>query len=63
MENINWFALVIAALSMLIVGFRWYHPKVFGTIWMKEIGMTEERAKNSNMLLIFSVSVILAFFV
>ncbi|NQY29628.1 MAG: DUF1761 domain-containing protein [Flavobacteriaceae bacterium] len=63
MENINWLALVVAALSTLVVGFVWYHPKVFGTIWMKEIGMTEEKAKKGNMALIFSVSVILAFFV
>jgi len=62
MENINWLALVVAALSTLVVGFVWYHPKVFGTIWMKEIGMTEEKAKNSNMGLTFGVSVILAFF-
>lgn len=61
MENINWLALVVASLSTLVVGFVWYHPKVFGTIWMKEIGMTEEKAKNSNMGLTFGLSVILAF--
>lgn len=63
MENINWLALVVASLSTLVVGFVWYHPKVFGTIWMKEIGMTEEKAKNSNMALTFGVSVVLAFLV
>ena len=61
MENINWLALVVASLSTLVVGFVWYHPKVFGTIWMKEIGMTEEKAKNSNMALTFGLSVVLAF--
>ena len=49
MENINWLALVVAALSILVIGFIWYHPKVFGTIWMKEIGMTEEKAKKGNI--------------
>ena len=61
MENINWLALLVSSLSTLVVGFVWYHPKVFGTIWMKEIGMTEEKAKNSNMGLTFGLSVILAF--
>ena len=49
MENINWLALAVAALSTLVIGFIWYHPKVFGTIWMKEIGMTEEKAKKGSM--------------
>lgn len=30
---------------------------------MKEIEMTEEKIKNSNMALIFGISVVLAFFV
>lgn len=61
MENINFFALLVASISTLVVGFIWYHPKVFGTIWMKEIGMTEEKAKNSNMALTLGLSVVLAF--
>ena len=63
MENINWIALIVASLATLVVGFIWYHPKVFGTIWMKEIGMTEEKAKKANMPLIFGLSVVLAFFI
>lgn len=34
-----------AALSTFIVGFIWYHPKVFGTVWMKAEGLTEEQLK------------------
>jgi len=63
MDSINFLALIAASLSTLVVGFIWYHPKVFGTIWMKEIGMTEEKAKNSNMALVFGLSVVLAFLV
>ena len=36
--NPNWVALIVASLSTLVVGFIWYNPKVFGTIWMNEIG-------------------------
>jgi hypothetical protein len=51
----NWLAIVFAALSTLAVGFVWYHPKVFGTIWMKASGVDPEGGKNSNMLLIFGI--------
>lgn len=63
--EINYLALLLSALSTLFVGFIWYNPKVFGTIWMNETGMTEEKAKNSNMIKVFGLtifySLILAF--
>lgn len=61
--EINFFSLLLAALSTLVVGFVWYHPKVFGTIWMKESGMTSEKMKGGNMLITFSVSLVYAFFI
>jgi hypothetical protein len=60
--DINFLAIFVAALSTLIVGFVWYHPKVFGTIWMKETGLTEESMKGANMALIFGLAVVYAFF-
>lgn len=50
-----------AALSTLVVGFIWYHPKVFGTAWMKAEGLTEEKLKKGNMAMIFGLSFVLAF--
>ena len=61
--DFNFMALLLAALSTLIVGFLWYHPKVFGTIWMKESGTTEEKMNNSNLLVIFIVSIFYAFLI
>jgi len=61
--EINFLALLVAAFSTLVVGFIWYNPKVFGTIWMKESGMTEEKIKGSNMLMTFVVSFIYAFLI
>lgn len=61
MENINWIALVVAAIIPLITGFTWYHPKVFGTVWMKESGMTEEKAKNMNPGKTYGLAVLFAF--
>jgi len=60
--NVNFLALLLAAMSSLVVGFIWYNPKVFGNIWMKESGMTEEKMKGSNMIMIFGLSIVYAFF-
>lgn len=61
--EINFLALFVSALSTLVVGFIWYNPKVFGTIWMKEAGMTEEKMKGANMAVIFGLSVVYAFMI
>jgi hypothetical protein len=52
----NFYAILVSAFSSLVVGFIWYNPKVFGTIWMNETGMTEEKAQKGNMLKIFGLT-------
>ncbi len=59
----NYLALLLSALSTLFVGFVWYHPKVFGALWMKESGLTESKMKSGNMILIFGMAVIFAFLI
>jgi Protein of unknown function (DUF1761) len=61
--EINWLALLAASLSSLVVGFIWYNPKVFGNIWMKEAGINFDPAENFNMVKIFGLSIIYAFFI
>lgn len=56
--GINFIALVVAALVTLVTGFIWYHPKVFGTIWMKENNFTQEELRGGNMLKIFGFTYI-----
>ena len=53
----NFYAVLVSSLVTLLVGAIWYNPKVFGTIWMKETGMTEEKAKQSNMAKVFGLTI------
>lgn len=61
--NINFIALLLAAFSSLVVGFIWYNPKVFGTIWMREAGIQFDDAKKPNMGLILFGAFVYAFFI
>lgn len=54
--EINFVALFLAAITTLVTGFIWYHPKVFGTIWMRENNFTQEQLKTGNMLKIFGLT-------
>lgn len=58
--QINWIAIFVAALIPMILGFIWYHEKVFGATWMKSIGMTKEKALSVNMMGVFTISFICA---
>ncbi|MFC4817759.1 MULTISPECIES: DUF1761 domain-containing protein [unclassified Flavobacterium] len=53
----NIYAVLVSSLVTLLVGFLWYNPKVFGTAWMKETGMTEEKAQQGNMAKIFGLTI------
>jgi len=61
--NFNWIAILLAALSALVIGFIWYNPKVFGNIWMKEIGMTHEDVKGTNMFKMLAGTFVYAFLI
>jgi hypothetical protein len=52
----------LSALIPLVIGFVWYHPKVFGNAWMKASGLTEESIKGANMAKIFIITLIFSFF-
>ncbi|WNH08651.1 DUF1761 domain-containing protein [Thalassobellus suaedae] len=61
MELLNPIAMLVAAISALVVGFIWYNPKVFGNAWMQAAGMTDEQVKGGNMVKIFVLALIFAF--
>ncbi|MFK7786980.1 MAG: DUF1761 domain-containing protein [Crocinitomicaceae bacterium] len=57
----NMLIVLLAALIPMVVGFLYYNPKLAGTVWMKESGMTEERVQSGNMLKMLLLSFICAF--
>jgi hypothetical protein len=60
-QNLNWLAIIVAAISAFVLGGLWYSPLMFQKRWMKETGITEESTKNTNMLKIFGLAFILSF--
>jgi len=49
--NISWAADISATLVAMIIGYIWYHPSVFGTVWARVANLSPEsinsvRAKN-----------------
>jgi len=55
--------LLLSSFSSLFVGFVWYNPKVFGNIWMRESGVTEEKIKGGNIALTMLMAYVYAFFI
>lgn len=58
--EMNFLSLLLAALVPMVIGFIWYHEKVFGSAWMQAVGMTKEQINTGNMVLIFGVSFLCA---
>jgi hypothetical protein len=64
MVKMNLLIVLAAAVIPLIIGFIWYHQKVFGAAWMKASGVNpEEGGKKPNMALIFSLTFVLSFLI
>lgn len=52
MFDVNWLAVVLAALTGFAVGGVWYGP-IMGKRWMGAVGLTEEQVKQGSMPLIY----------
>jgi len=56
---LNYWAIIVSALSTFLIGGLWYSPALFGKIWMRENGFTEEDMKKGNMAKIFGLAFLL----
>ncbi len=59
----NFLSPVVAAFTTLLVGFIWYHPRVFGTLWIKEAGLTVDESQKGNMFKIFGLTFVFSIFI
>lgn len=48
MVEVNYIAVILAAVVAMVVGFVWYGPMLFGKQWMKLIGHTPESMKSAQ---------------
>lgn len=60
MPQFNIWAVIVAAISTFLIGGLWYSPALFGKVWMRENGFTEEGLKKANMAKIFGLAFFLA---
>lgn len=58
MVEMNYFAVIAAAVAAFVLGGLWYAPFLFGKAWMQASGVTEETAKQANMAKVFGISFI-----
>ena len=45
LSTINWLAVIVAALSMFLLGGLWYSPALFYRQWLQANGFTEEQVQ------------------
>ena len=63
MIEVNYIAILIAAIVSMALGFLWYSPMVLGKPWMKLKGYTQESLKKEQkeMTKYYALSFLLAF--
>ena len=59
MRPFEWLPALIAALSAFALGGLWYSPFLFGKVWQREAGLSDEQLQAANKGKIFGVSFIL----
>ncbi|HEX7247256.1 MAG TPA: DUF1761 domain-containing protein [Actinomycetota bacterium] len=56
--ELNWLAVIAAALAYFVIGAVWYAPPVFGAMWMAAGGMTREQTEEGPGAAIFAVPLV-----
>jgi hypothetical protein len=55
----EWLPSLIAALSAFVLGGLWYSPYLFGKVWQREAGLSDEQLRGANKARIFGLSFVL----
>lgn len=60
MPDINWLAVVLAALTAFVLGGVWYSPLLFAKPWQRLAGLSDEDLASGNPAITYGVSFLLA---
>ena len=60
LNAINWWAVLVAAVSAFALGGLWYSPAMFGKAWLRETGLTEDQAQSGHPGKVYGLSFLLA---
>jgi len=58
-QNLNWLAILVAAVSSFALGSLWYSSLMFQKPWMKANNFTDESTQGANMARIFGLAFLL----
>jgi Protein of unknown function (DUF1761) len=48
MDNVNYLAVLVAALSSFLIGGVWFSPILFARVWQREAGLTDEQVRRGT---------------
>ena len=51
--DIDWIALVVSVIASMALGFIWYSKFAFLKMWQEDTGMTDEKMREGNMVMMF----------
>ena len=60
MPQISILAVIVAAVSVFVLGGLWYSPLLFAKAWQKEAGLSDTQLKSGNKALTFGLAFLLA---
>jgi hypothetical protein len=60
MPEVNWLAVLAAAISAFLLGGLWYSPALFMKSWQRGAGLTDEQLKGGNAAKIYGGSFVLS---
>ena len=60
MPDVNWIAVLLCAVSSMLLGALWYSPLLFGRAWQRGAGLSDEALAGGNMALIYGPAFVLS---
>ncbi|MEE8046490.1 MAG: DUF1761 domain-containing protein [Dehalococcoidia bacterium] len=58
-DDIDWIAVVVSVIASMALGFLWYSKFAFLKSWQEDTGMTDEKMREGNMLMMFGGMIVM----